>query len=122
MAGLVDAVVASFTRPFTLGADGVTAVPLAAAVVVTLRQYVKGGRTPSPPPAIGEAARLSRWWLGWMGALAAVTAWELYCLASAPRAEHPTLSVLIDMLDSTRVGKMVAFTSWLALGWFLVTS
>jgi hypothetical protein len=30
------------------------------------------------------------------------------------------LSALIDMLDSTRVGKTVAFASWLALGWLLV--
>jgi len=122
VAGLVDAVVASFTRPFTFGADAVTAVPLAAAVVVTLRLFLKRGKTSSPAPAIVEEGRLSRWWLGWMGALAVVTAWELFCLASAPRAAHPTLSVLIDMLDSTRVGKIVAFTSWLALGWLLVTS
>jgi hypothetical protein len=50
----------------------------------------------------------------------AIVGWELYCLASLPRAQHPTLSSLLDILDATRVGKTVAFSSWLALGWFLV--
>jgi len=55
----------------------------------------------------------------WTAAGAAVTAWELFCLFHAPRARYPTLSSLIDMLDSTRVGKAIAFAAWLALGRFL---
>ena len=46
---------------------------------------------------------------------------ELYCLFNLPRVEHPTLSALIDMLDSTRVGKVVAVVLWLLIGWALVT-
>ena len=53
--------------------------------------------------------------------IAAAVAWELYCLFNLPRVEHPTLSALIDMLDSTRVGKVVAVVLWLLIGWALVT-
>ncbi len=52
----------------------------------------------------------------------AATGWELYCYLNLPRAAHPTLSSLLDMLDATRTGKIVAFASWLVLGWFLVTA
>ena len=48
-----------------------------------------------------------------------MAAWELYCYAHLPREQHPTLSVLIDTLDSTRWGKTLSFAAWLALGWFL---
>lgn len=58
----------------------------------------------------------------WMVPVLAVVGWELYCLASLPRAAHPTLSALIDILDSTRVGKTIAFALWLVGGWFLVTA
>ena len=117
------ALVASFTRPFTVGADVVTAVPLAIVFVVTLVTIVPrgerdGGVDPAPSPAIGPAP--SRRWLWWLAPLFAVTGWELYCYVSLPRVDHPTLSSLIDMLDGTAVGKCVAFASWLALGWFLV--
>ncbi len=51
---------------------------------------------------------------------AAVGSWELFCYLSAPRSEHPTLSTLIDLLDSSRAGKIIAFALWLVLGWYLV--
>jgi hypothetical protein len=117
------ALVASFTHPFTVGADVVTAVPLAVVFVVTLvRLLARKERSESldPSAAVGPAA--DRGWLWWWAPVLAVTGWELYCYVSLPRVDHPTLSVLIDMLDSTGVGKFVAFVLWLSLGWFLVTS
>ena len=122
-AGLAGA--ASFTRPFTLGADVVTAIPLAVVFVVMLVTILPLGKRnrrvdpgPAPSPAVGFAP--SRRWLWWLAPLLAVTGWELYCYVSQPRVDHPTLSVLIDMLDGSHVGKFVAFVLWLALGWFLV--
>jgi hypothetical protein len=126
VAGLADAVVASFTHAFTVAADVVTAVPLVAAVVIMARWF---GTRPSaetekatdgPRRRDSDRAPLGRWWVAWMAPIAAVTAWEIYCFVHLPREQHPTLSALIDILDSSRVGKLVGFLCWLALGWFLV--
>jgi hypothetical protein len=115
------AVGASFTRPFTVAADVVTAVPLALAALVTIRVVGTGGGSSDRATAAGvEPIRRGRWWVAWMVPIAAVVAWELFCLVSLPRTEHPTLSSLIDTFDSSRPGKTVAFALWLALGWFLV--
>lgn len=114
---------ASFTHPFTVAADVATAVPLVGAAVVTLWIIGLRGRSePGPtPPGEVDRSRGVRGWTPWIAAVVAVTAWELYCLANLPREQHPTLSALIDMLDSTRVGKTVAFAAWLMIGWVLVT-
>ncbi len=124
--GLGYALLASFTRPFTWGADVVTAVPLALAVVVTARSTTAvGRRSKEVRPAVEKkqvAPRPGRAGLVWVVPVLAVTAWELYCYANLPRVAHPTLSSLLDMLDATRGGKIVAFASWLVLGWFLVTA
>jgi hypothetical protein len=117
------ALAASLTRPFTVGADVVTAVPLTIVFVVTLitvvpRRKGDGGADPAPAPA--SAPTPSRGWLWWLAPIFAVTGWELYCYVSLPRVDHPTLSALIDMLDGTHLGKFMAFVLWLALGWFLV--
>jgi len=124
MAGLAYAVLLSFTHPFTWAADLVTAVPLAAVAAATIRAG-RGARRPRLDDSSGTGADRRpgwgrRWWV-WIVPLLATTGWELYCLVSLPRLEHPTLSSLIDLLDSSRPGKIAAGASWLALGWFLVT-
>jgi hypothetical protein len=120
VAGLAYAVLASFTRPFTLAADVVTAVALAVAVVVVVRT-IRHDRHPGLVTARtgADRERWNRWGVSWLALLAAATAWELYCYAHLPRQQHPTFSVLIDTLDSTRPGKTLSFAAWLALGWFL---
>lgn len=123
-AALAYAVVASFTRPFTVPADIVTALALAAgagALAATLRVS-----RPTPPPAASSRAghdappERARWWPAWAALVLAVVGFELYTYLGAPRPAYPTLSSLIDMLDATRPGKVVAFSAWLALGWCLV--
>jgi len=123
IAGLAYAVLLSFTHPFTWAADLVTAVALA--VVATATIGAPGGRRSrsadwSDTGADRGLGGSRRWWV-WMAPLLAATGWEFYCLVSLPRVEHPTLSSLIDLLDSSRPGKIAAGASWLALGWFLVT-
>jgi hypothetical protein len=125
VAGAGVALAASFTHPFTVGADVVTAVPLAVVFVVMLvtiparrERNESPTRTPTPSSAVRPGA--DRRWLWWSAPVLAVTGWEFYCYVSLPRVDHPTLSVLIDMLDGSTVGKFVAFVLWLALGWFLV--
>jgi len=114
------AVGASFTRPFTLAADVVTAVALAIAVGVTTRT-IRHDRHEGPAAArvTADRPRWTRWGALWLVLLGAVVAWELYCYTQLPRQQHPTLSALIETLDSTRLGKTVAFAAWLCLGWFL---
>jgi len=121
-AGVAYALGATFTHPFTVPADVITAVPVAVAAALTART-IRRPRAESDTAVAGAArsGRWNRWWLVWSAAVAAVAAWELSCYVALPREQHPTLSVLLDMLDSTRVGKTVAFTSWLALGWYLVS-
>jgi hypothetical protein len=60
-------------------------------------------------------------WGVWIAPIAAITGWELYCLVNLPRAAHPTLSSLLDIVDASRLGKSVVYLLWLALGWILVT-
>ena len=125
VSGLLYAVLASWTRPFTWGADVVTAVPLVIGVAVMARViWIGRGATANAGAgsAIDTGASGVPGFVAWMVPLLAVVGWELYCLASLPRAAHPTLSALLDILDSTRVGKTVTFFSWLVGGWFLVTA
>jgi hypothetical protein len=113
--GPLYAALASFTHPFTVAADVVTAIPLVgvfALVLVTQRRPARAAAS------TGSAIR-SRGVSVWLAALAVLAAWELYCDVHQPRQAHPTLSVLIDLLDRTHIGKTAAFAAWLALGWFL---
>ncbi len=123
MAGLAYAVLLSFTHPFTWAADLVTALALAVVAIATI--HAGRPRRPRLDDSSGTGAdrppRWSRRWWVWLVPFLAATGWELYCLVSLPRLEHPTLSSLIDLLDSSRPGKIAAGASWLALGWFLVT-
>jgi hypothetical protein len=122
VAAVAYAVAGSFTHPFTRAADALTAVPLAVAVVVVAARMRGAG----PADVIRSdhqrkpSTGLTRWSHLWAVIAAVVVSWELYCYASTPRSEHPTLSTLIDLLDSTRIGKIAAFALWLALGWYLV--
>jgi hypothetical protein len=121
-AGLAYGVGASFTRPFTGPADVVTAVPLVVVLAImgwSVHRHRRAGPH-HPGPAAVARTRWSRWSFVWLTLVLAIAAWELYCFVNLPRARHPTLSSLIDVLDSTRTGKVVAFVAWLALGWFLV--
>jgi hypothetical protein len=121
--GVAYAVVTSFTRPFTEPADVVTGIPLVVALVVTVPWSRTARRSEVSHGAAFEALASPRrrwWWIIPTAPIVAAFAWELYCFFSLPRVAHPTLSSLIDVLDSTRVGKIVGVALWLGLGWFLV--
>jgi hypothetical protein len=121
-AALAYGVLASFTKPFTLNADVVTALPLVTAVMVAVWWRQRPSRSVAVVPSEIEDPRWSRWSYVWAVPLLALTAWELYCYTQLPRQQHPTLSALIDMFDANRAGKIVAVALWLGLGFFLVAS
>jgi hypothetical protein len=118
VAALAYAGLASFTRPFTIGADLVVAVPLAAAVAA----MVVRSRSPRIR-ATDQPGRAARRWPGsvaWAVLAAVAIGWELFCFTAEPRSAHPTLSSLMDMADTTRWGKVLLFAAWMGLGWYLV--
>jgi hypothetical protein len=121
--GLAAAVLASFTSPFTLGAEAITALPLCAglaALVLRLRPARRSGGIDRPDHEVAPPEPLHRWALVWLGLVVATVGWELYSYLNTPRSAHPTMSGLIDMLDARPIGKFVAFSLWLALGWVLI--
>ena len=119
-AALAYALALASTRPFTAPADALTAVGLAAGAVglaarlVADSRVTKGdGSAPPPEWAVGS-------WLPWVGLVAAVAGWELYCYFGGPRPAHPTLSSLYDLAAPYRLLKAAIVLAWLALGWELV--
>lgn len=113
----------SLTRPFTLEADVAIALPVVAAVPAAALR-IRAGRRPGS--AIRQAGnskpepKPDRLSLTWVTMALVIAGWELYSFTSSPRSAHPTLSTLIDLLDSTRIGKFAAIALWLAGGWYLV--
>jgi hypothetical protein len=150
LAGAVLAIVASFTRPFTLPADVVTALPCGAGAVAVLARYrgrlpaaryrgrlpagssgngrsgpVLSGSDPTAPMLSGQGLsgtdRTPVWrWAIPVVVVLVVIAWELTALRGSPRIAHPTLSSLIDIVDGWRPGKGAAFALWLVLGGWLI--
>jgi hypothetical protein len=115
---LTYALALASTRPFTAPADALTAVGLAAGVVGLMVRLVGDSRATrgddsAPPTELGS-------WLPWVGLLAVVVGWELYCYFGGPRPAHPTLSSLYDLAARYRLLKAAIVLAWLALGWELV--
>jgi hypothetical protein len=50
----------------------------------------------------------------WCALAVAVAAWQINALVRHPRAEHPTLSSLANVVLEPRPVRMVAFMGWLA--------
>jgi hypothetical protein len=122
LAGGAYAVLASFTTPFTLGADLVTALPIGFAAVVfglRMRWPRRSPGIPAGSPA-QPATSTGRWSLVWLGAAGLVLGWELFVYSQTPRHLHPTLSTLIDTVDDGHAGKSLMFALWLVLGWYLL--
>jgi len=98
------------TTPFTLAADVLTAVALAALALGAARTLVR-----SSGPAADRAGL--RPLAPWVALAVAVVGWELGTyFAGAPRADHPTFSSMADAVDRTFVLKMAMGMAWLGLG------
>jgi hypothetical protein len=117
LAGLVYAVlVAGFAR-YSLPATLAVWAPAAAGVAVAWRRPTGDGPDPAPVPAAGAAA--------WAVVFVALALWELAALLLQPSLTtnswaHPTISVLLDPVLATHLGRAVVLSLWLASGWWLL--
>jgi hypothetical protein len=105
------ALVAATTTPFSTAADLVTGVPIIVlAVLVVVRWPLR------PRPLTLDPGR-SHPWRAWVVLFAAVVVWELVDYAArGSRADHPTLSSMLDAVDRHYILKAVVFFRWLWLG------
>jgi hypothetical protein len=120
---------AATTSAFTTAADVVTALPIVALAVLVVVRWPLRAR-PRPPrrprrrprshepvhdPAGDSGA--AHPWRAWVVLLVVVVAWELAEYAArGSRADHPTLSSMLDAVDRTDGLKAVVFFLWLWLG------
>lgn len=111
--------VASGTKPFTSGADAVTAAPFAAAAAIGLRSFLRRRGSQNHATGGGRRGQL----LPWVVSVGALLTWELVTyVAGFPAGRHafPTISSLADEAFRSRGAKAAAFAGWLGLGWGVV--
>jgi hypothetical protein len=125
----VLAVLASFTHPFTLGADVVTAIPLGAMVGAETVRLIRSHRLRAlagvrPGPVDNSVdspvIRGVRGFIPWIVLSGVVVGFELFNYFELPRHAHPTLSSLSDEVTRSPAGTAVLFVAWLALGALLL--
>jgi hypothetical protein len=87
--------------PFSLAASAAVLTAGAAAAVVGSRFRRK---------SVGRAGSI----VPWVVLVAVAGAWELAAYLQHPRAEHPTLSSLVNAVLDSHPARAVAFVVWLA--------
>jgi hypothetical protein len=97
---------AAVLRPFTLPA--LAAVLTGGLAALAFGRALPSGRTPSP-------AGLPRSEV-WVGLAAALGLWELASFLHHSRADHPTLSSLINTLFQSHPTRAIGLLAWLAVG------
>lgn len=106
------ALFAARTTAFTRGADLATAVPIIAVLMLAVVRWPLAARPLQPGAGAGDHP-----WRAWVVLFGAAVAWELALYAArGRRADHPTLSSMLDAVDRFYGLKVVVFLLWLALG------
>jgi hypothetical protein len=115
---------ASFTTPFTFGADLIVAVTLGVMLVGQVVVEIRSRRVPTSSDATvtTETPRKLRSYVAWIAVFAAFTTLELFTYFEHPRAAYPTFSSLSDELSASQAGKAVLFVAWLCLGWLFLSA
>jgi hypothetical protein len=117
LGGVVYAVlVAGFVR-YSLPATLAVWAPAAVGVAVAWRRPVADGTDPAPVPAAGAVA--------WAVVFVALALWELAALLLQPSLTttswaHPTISVLLDPILASHLGRAIVLSLWLGSGWGLL--
>jgi hypothetical protein len=105
------ALLAATTTAFTASANMVTALPIVAMVILVLVLWPLRAR----PLALGPDA--GHPWQAWVVVFSAIVAWELAEYAArGSRADHPTLSSMLDAVNRFYGLKALVFFLWLYLG------
>ncbi len=109
------AVAASFTTPFTTGAEIATALAIGAFLAAELAAVRHGPRAPRQA--------LPGWRAGatWGALGGTVLAFELWNYLAGPRAAHPTLSYFVSAVAGQPWSRGLLFAAWLTLGGWLVS-
>jgi hypothetical protein len=106
------ALLAATTTAFTASANVVTAVPIVAVVVLVLVLWPLRAR----PLRLGADAA-GHPWRAWVLLFCAFVVWELAEYAArGSRADHPTLSSMLDAVNRFYGLKALVFFLWLCLG------
>lgn len=117
LGGLVYAVLVAGLVRYSLPATLAVWAPAAAGVAVAWRRPAGDGSGAAPVPPAGAAA--------WAVVFVALALWELAALLLQPSLTttswaHPTISVLLDPILATHLGRAVVLSLWLASGWWLL--
>jgi hypothetical protein len=114
-AAVAYALVAAATTAFSGPANVLTAIPIVTlAVLVIIRWPLR----PRPTLLTAEGPHPFR---AWVVLFAALVLWELAEYAArGSRADHPTLSSMLDAVDRYYVLKALVFFGWLYLGGAIV--
>jgi len=111
-AGVAYALVAANTTAFTRSANIVTGLPIIVLAVLVVVRWPLRTR-----PLELDPVEAPHPWRAWVALFAAVVVWELADYAArGSRADHPTLSSMLDAVDRDDVLKAFVFFLWLYLG------
>ena len=112
-AGLAYALGAAATTPFSLAANVMTGIPIVLLAVLAVARWPLRPQ-PVRPPGRHPVRE-------WIILGVALLAWEVAVYAArGSRADHPTLSSMVDAVDRYYVLKVVLFFGWLCVCTFVL--
>jgi len=107
-------------EPFSDGASRALLVPVVLLIVVATVHRARrksDAREAAPRAAPGFRAAI----VVWSVVIGALVAWELIALRSLPRADHPTISSLVEGSEHHHIARLALYVGWIALGWTLAS-
>lgn len=117
IAGLVYAVLVAGLARYSWPATIAVGTPAAIGVAIVWRRPMGDATAPRRIPAAGG--------LAWASVFVALGLWELAALLLQPSLTtdswaHPTISVLMEPILATHLGRSIVLSLWLASGWVLL--
>jgi hypothetical protein len=107
-------------EPFSDGALHALLVPVV--LLIVLATVLRARRKSDAREAATRAApRFRVAIVVWSVVIGALVAWELIALRSLPRADHPTISSLVEGSEHHHLARLALYAAWIALGWTLAS-